>query len=152
MVKHITDPKDKKSPEERAKITATQKANDTKRMVAKRKEYGLPDMQKHTINMLNKFEDGPDIKEEDLFVKAIRNSSTAVPGYEGGATPSDRPTYAERIASNKQLQKYATQPDSNGVYQAAVDLNKKAEDLKPKKDKNGYLAHSFNCSKRYSLI
>jgi len=142
MVKHITDPKDKKSPEERAKITATQKANDTKRMVAKRKEYGLPDMQKHTINMLNKFEDGPDIKEEDLFVKAIRNSSTAVPGYEGGATPSDRPTYAERIASNKQLQKYATQPDSNGVYQAAVDLNKKAEDLKPKKDKNGYLVEA----------
>ena len=62
MVKHITDPKDKKSPEERAKITATQKANDAKSMAAKRKEYGLPVMQKHAINMLHIFEDGPYIK------------------------------------------------------------------------------------------
>jgi len=80
------------------------------------------DMNKHIIDTLNKYEDGPDIV--------------------GGATPNDRPTYAERIASNKQLEKYATQPDSNGVYQAAVDLNKKAEDLKPKKDKNGYLVEA----------
>ena len=125
MIKHITDPRDRKSPEERAKITATQKAEKIKRVATKRKEYGLPDMQKHTIDMLNKFEDGPDIKEEDLFVKAIRNSPTPVPGFVGGATPNDRPTYAERIASNKQLEKYATQPDSRGVYKAAVEQNKK---------------------------
>ena len=125
MIKHITDPRDRKSPEERAKITATQEAEKIKRVATKRKEYGLPDMQKHTIDMLNKFEDGPDIKEEDLFVQAIRNSSTPVPGFVGGATPNDRPTHAERIASNKQLEKYATQPDSRGVYKAAVEQNKK---------------------------
>jgi len=126
MIKHITDPRDRKSPEERAKITATQEAEKIKRVATKRKEYGLPDMQKHTINMLNKFEDGPDIKEEDLFVQAIRNSSTPVPGYIGGATPDPTvPTRAERIASQKQLEKYATQPDSRGVYKKAVEQNKK---------------------------
>ena len=125
MVKHITDPRDRKSPEERAKIIRTRTVEDAKRVATKRKEYGLPDMQKHTIDMLNKFEDGPDIKEEDLFVQAIRNSSTPVPGYIGGATPSDRPTRAEEKASMKQLEKYATQPDSRGVYKAAVEQNKK---------------------------
>ena len=125
MVKHITDPRDRKSPEERAKIIRTRTVEDAKRVATKRKEYGLPDMQKHTIDMLNKFEDGPDIKEEDLFVQAIRNSSTPVSGYIGGATPSDRPTRAEEKASMKQLEKYATQPDSRGVYKAAVEQNKK---------------------------
>ena len=125
MEKYLTDPRDRKSPEERAKIIRTKTVEDAKRVAAKRKEYGLPDMQKHAINMINKFEDGPDIKEEDLFVKAIRNSSTPVPGFVGGATPNDRPTHAERIASNKQLEKYATQPDSRGVYKTAVEQNKK---------------------------
>ena len=73
MVKYITDPRDRKSPEERAKITATQKANDAKRMAAKRKEYGLPDMNKHVIDTLNKYEDGPNIVEE-----VIRNSPVPV--------------------------------------------------------------------------
>jgi len=63
------------------------------------------DMNKHIIDTLNKYEDGPDI--------------------DGGTTPSDRPTYAERVASDKQLEKYATQPDSRGVYKAAVEQNKK---------------------------
>ena len=127
MIKYITDPKDRKSPEERAKITATQKANDAKRMVAKRKEYGLPDMQKHTINMLNKFENGPDIKEEDFYVQAIRNSPTPVPGYVGGATPDPTvPTRAERIAGQKQLEKLAVQPDSRGVFQKAVAADEAA--------------------------
>ena len=127
MVKYITDPRDRKSPEERAKITATQKANDAKRMAAKRKEYGLPDMQKHTINMLNKFENGPDIKEEDFYVQAIRNSPTPVPGYVGGATPDPTvPTRAERIAGQKQLEKLAVQPDSRGVFQKAVAADEAA--------------------------
>ena len=127
MVKYITDPRDRKSPEERAKITATQKANDAKRMAAKRKEYGLPDMQKHTINMLNKFENGPDIKEEDFYVEAIRNSPTPVPGYVGGATPDPTvPTRAERIAGQKQLEKLAVQPDSRGVFQKAVAADEAA--------------------------
>ena len=127
MVKYITDPRDRKSPEDRAKITATQKANDAKRMAAKRKEYGLPDMQKHTINMLNKFENGPDIKEEDFYVQAIRNSPTPVPGYVGGATPDPTvPTRAERIAGQKQLEKLAVQPDSRGVFQKAVAADEAA--------------------------
>ena len=127
MVKYITDPRDRKSPEERAKITATQKANDAKRMAAKRKEYGLPDMEKHTINMLNKFENGPDIKEEDFYVQAIRNSPTPVPGYVGGATPDPTvPTRAERIAGQKQLEKLAVQPDSRGVFQKAVAADEAA--------------------------
>jgi len=127
MVKYITDPRDRKSPEERAKITATQKANDAKRMAAKRKEYGLPDMQKHTINMLNKFENGPDIKEEDFYVQAIRNSPTPVPGYVGGATPDPTvPTRAERTAGQKQLEKLAVQPDSRGVFQKAVAADEAA--------------------------
>ena len=37
-----------------------------------------------------------------------------------------KPTRAEEIASQKQLEKYATQPDSRGVYKAAVEQNKKA--------------------------
>jgi len=127
MVKYITDPRDRKSPEERAKITATQKANDAKRIAAKRKEYGLPDMQKHTVNMLNKFENGPDIKEEDFYVEAIRNSPTPVPGYVGGATPDPTvPTRAERIAGQKQLEKLAVQPDSRGVFQKAVAADEAA--------------------------
>ena len=159
MIKHITDPRDRKSPQERAKITATQEAEKIKRVATKRKEYGLPDMQKHTIDMLNKFEDGPDIKEEDLFVKAIRNSPTPVPGFVGGATPNDKPTHAERIASNKQLEKYATQPDSKGAWKKFVKANEtkpyylqnlgtgelenvNAADWKPKKDKNGYLVEA----------
>ena len=128
MIKHITDPRDRKSPEERAKITATQKANDAKRIAAKRKEYGLPlpDMQKHTVNMLNKFEPGPDIKEEDLFVKAIRSSSTPVPGYIGGATPDPTvPTKAEKIAGQKQLEKLAVQKDSRGYFKKLVAADEK---------------------------
>jgi len=159
MEKYLTDPRDRKSPEERAKIIRTKTVEDAKRVAAKRKEYGLPDMQKHAINMINKFEDGPDIKEEDLFVKAIRNSSTPVPGFVGGATPNDRPTHAERIASNKQLEKYATQPDSKGAWKKFVKANEtkpyylqnlgtgelenvNAADWKPKKDKNGYLVEA----------
>ena len=96
-------------------------------MAAKRKEYGLPDMQKHTINMLNKFENGPDIKEEDFYVQAIRNSPTPVPGYVGGATPDPTvPTRAERIAGQKQLEKLAVQPDSRGVFQKAVAADEAA--------------------------
>ena len=111
MVKYITDPRDRKSPEERAKITATQKANDAKRMAAKRKEYGLPDMNKHVIDTLNKYEDGPNIVEE-----VIRNSPVPVKGYAGGTTPSDRPTMADRIAAEKQMKKVALQPNYNGKY------------------------------------
>ena len=103
MIKHITRPSKSTNP--------------------KKVEF---DMNKHVIDTLNKYEDGPNIKEEDLFVQAIRNSSTPVPGYIGGATPDPTViTRAERIASNKQLEKYATQPDSRGVYKAAVEQNKK---------------------------
>ena len=82
---------------------------------------------KTLLKTLNKYEDGPDLKEEDLFVKAIRNSSTPVPGYIGGATPDPTvPTRAERIAGQKQLEKLAVQPDSRGVFQKAVAANEAA--------------------------
>ena len=82
---------------------------------------------KTLLKTINKYEDGPDLKEEDLFVKAIRNSSTPVPGYIGGATPDPTvPTRAERIAGQKQLEKLAVQPDSRGVFQKAVAANEAA--------------------------
>ena len=86
------------------------------------------DMNRHVIDSLNKFEDGPDIvKEEDFYVEAIRNSPTPVPGYVGGATPDPTvPTRAERIAGQKQLEKLAVQPDSRGVFQKAVAADEAA--------------------------
>ena len=51
----------------------------------------------------------------------------------------DRPTYAERVASHKLLEQYATQAEDRGSYQRAVDKNKKevaateaTRDLRPK--------------------
>ena len=80
------------------------------------------DMNRHVIDTLNKFEDGPDIVEE-----VIRNSPTPVPGYIGGATPDPTvPTRAERIAGQKQLEKLAVQPDSRGVFQKAVAADEAA--------------------------
>ena len=80
------------------------------------------DMNRHVIDTLNKFEDGPDIVEE-----VIRNSPIPVPGYVGGATPdSTVPTRAERIAGQKQLEKLAVQPDSRGVFQKAVAADEAA--------------------------
>ena len=80
------------------------------------------DMNRHVIDTLNKFEDGPDIVEE-----VIRNSPTPVPGYVGGATPDPTvPTRAERIAGQKQLEKLAVQPDSRGVFQKAVAADEAA--------------------------
>ena len=106
MIKYITDPKDRKSPEERAKITATQKANDVKRVAAKRKEYGLPDMHKHVVDTLNKYEDGPDIIQQ-------------VVDY--APNKVDRTTMADRIAAEKQMKKVALQPNHNGkLFQQLV--------------------------------
>ena len=80
------------------------------------------DMNRHVIDTLNKFEDGPDIVEE-----VIRNSPIPVPGYVGGATPDPTvPTRAERIAGQKQLEKLAVQPDSRGVFQKAVAADEAA--------------------------
>ena len=80
------------------------------------------DMNKHIIDTLNKYEDGPDIVEE-----VIRNSPTPVPGYVGGATPDPTvPTKAEEVAGMKQLEKYATQPDSRGVWKKFVAANEAA--------------------------
>jgi len=52
----------------------------------------------------------------------------------------DRPTYAERVASHKLLEQYATQAEDRGSYQRAVDNKNKKEvaateatrDLRPK--------------------
>ena len=106
MIKHITDPRDRKSPEERAKITATQKANDAKRMAAKRKEYGLPDMHKHVVDTLNKYEDGPDIIQQVI---------------DYAPNKVDRTTMADRITAEKQMKKVALQPNHNGkLFQQLV--------------------------------
>ena len=119
MIKHITRPSKSISP----------------------KKVEL-DMNKHVVDTLNKYEDGPDIVEE-----VIRNSSTPVPGYIGGATPDPTaPTRAERIAGQKQLEKYATQPDSRGTFQKLV---KKDEDdyqksLKAKRSKPYYMQNLGN--------
>jgi hypothetical protein len=46
------------------------------------------DMDKHTIDTLNKYEDKPDIIVEEV----IRKSPVPVPGYEGGATHKPDPS------------------------------------------------------------
>ena len=54
-------------------------------MVKKFKDF---DMDKHTIDTLNKYEDKPDIIVEEV----IRKSPVPVPGHEGGATPKPDPS------------------------------------------------------------
>ena len=54
-------------------------------MVKKFKDF---DMDKHTIDTLNKYEDKPDIIVEEV----IRKFPVPVPGYEGGATPKPDPS------------------------------------------------------------
>ena len=86
------------------------------------------DMNKHVIDTLNKYEDKPDIKEEDVFVKAIRNSPVPVPGYEGGATP--KPEQPKRI----EVKGYPKKPYN--AFDELVKQNKKEEEVKQKNKKN----------------
>ena len=67
-------------------------------MVKKFKDF---DMDKHTIDTLNKYEDKPDIIVEEV----IRKSPVPVPGYEGGATPKRKAkpynAFDELVKQNK---------------------------------------------------
>ena len=117
-------------------LTRPSKSADVKKV-----EMAL-NLRKSTIDALNKYEDGPDLVEE-----VIRNSPTPVPGYVGGATPDPTvPTKAEEVAGMKQLEKYATQPDSRGVWKKFVAANEKEfkeKELKDKRDFNDKRGQRF---------
>ena len=112
-------------------ITRPSKSADIKQV-----ETAL-NLRKHTIDTLNKYEDGPDLVEE-----VIRNSPTPVPGYVGGTTPDKtEPNKSERLLAEKQMIKIARQPDSRGVFQKAVKDDEKA--FKDKRDFNDRRGQRF---------
>ena len=113
-------------------------------MVKKFKDF---DMDKHVIDTLNKYEDKPDIKEEDVFVKAIRNSPVPVPGYEGGATPKRKAkpynAFDELVKQNKKEEEarqknkknFTAKPDpSKGIIKPFDNLNPASYPVNQKED------------------
>ena len=86
------------------------------------------DMNKHIINTLNKYEDGPDIVEE-----VVRNSPVLVKGYVGGKTPSKKPQYptqaspeqVARLAYNMEKSRQMTGADGRYDKPKAIIKKKK---------------------------
>ena len=86
------------------------------------------DMNKHIINTLNKYEDGPDIVEE-----VIRTSPIPVKGYGGGKTPSKKPQYptqatpeqVARLAYNMEKSRQMTGADGRYDKPKAIIKKKK---------------------------
>ena len=109
-------------------------------MVKKFKDF---DMDKHTRDTLNKYEDKPDIIVEEV----IRKSPVPVPGYEGGATPKRKAkpynAFDELVKQNKKEEEarqknkknFTAKPDpSKGIIKPFDNLNPASYPVNQKED------------------
>ena len=114
MNAYLTRP-DTKTPAQNAAIEARQKAEDTKRIASKRKEYGLPGMTtKDVVDILNKYEDTPDIILEEPTKKVEKETQ-----YPTQASPSQVARLAYNYEKNRQM------TGSDGRYDKAIIKKKK---------------------------